>query len=509
MKRDKRIIFTLSMLVVFGFAFFILSGLFRRGFFVSDDGGWMIIRLSAFFQSLREGQFPVRFLGRLNYSYGYPVANFLYPGFMYIGSLIHVIGFSFIDSVKIMMGASVLVGAYFTFLWLKQYFRAMESAVGAICFVSAPYVLFDLYTRGSVGELLAMAWAAVGLYSIAAKKSWLLSLSVSLLIVSHNSLAVLFLGFYVLYITVLGRWRDYWLMFFLGIGMVMFFWFPALYERKYVVFDAVQIANPAAYFIRTFNAMLLGFAGILAACTAVFTGKSLAKEKIFFLISFAIILFMVLPVSALLWRSDLLIRIFQFPYRFLSLTAFIGSWLVGYVLTHHRTFVRVLLAVLFVAFSAWSVVSALSKVQYTDSPEGYYVTNEATTTVRDEYMPRWVREKPTQRAYQKLIFYQGAGVFDVKKISTQSIDVTVTANEDSVVQINTVYYPGWGVSVDDAAVHIDYKNKQGLMRVSVPQGTHRLVAGFRETISRFLADNISLGFLIWYGIAVLVKKRRR
>jgi hypothetical protein len=116
-------------------------------------------------------------------------------------------------------------------------------------------------------------------------------------------------------------------------------------------------------------------------------------------------------------------------------------------------------------------------------------------------------EKPTQHAYQKLIFYQGAGTFEFRKISTQSLDVIVRAAQDSIVQINTVYYPGWGVTLDDAAVRIDYRNSQGLMRVAVPQGTHRLIAGFRETISRFMADNISLGCLIWYGIAVLLRKR--
>ena len=117
MKRHQGIILTISALAMVIAALFVLSGLVHRGFFISDDGGWMIIRLSALFQSLREGQFPVRFLGRLNYGYGYPVANFLYPGFLYIGSLIHVLGFSFVDSVKIILGASICIGGLFTFLW--------------------------------------------------------------------------------------------------------------------------------------------------------------------------------------------------------------------------------------------------------------------------------------------------------------------------------------------------------------------------------------------------------
>jgi hypothetical protein len=485
----------------------VLFPLARPGFFVSDDGGWMIIRLSAFFQSLREGQFPVRFLGRLNYGFGYPVANFLYPGYLYIGSLVHIFGIPFVESVKFIMAASVCIGGLFTFLWLKRYFKTFASVVGALGFISAPYLLFDLYTRGSVGEILALAWAAMGLYAIAAKKSWLLALTVSLLIVSHNTLAVLFLGFYIVYITVLGRWHDFWLMFLLGIGMVMFFWFPALYERKYVVFDSVQVANAAAYFITFKNVMMLGFSGIIAASAAFFIPKPFKKEKIFFLLSFIFTLCMVLPMSGFLWQNGLLTHIVQFPYRFLSLTILIGCWLIAYVLEYQRSLYKTIFIIIFAVISVWVAVVSIQKIQYTDLPEGYYTTNEATTTVADEYMPQWVIDKPTQHAGQKLIFYQGAGTFDDVKITTQSIHAVVHATQDSIVQINTMYYPGWGVSLDDARVLIDYHNNQGLIRVAVPTGTHELVAGFRETFSRFIADDISLGFLIWYGIVLVVKKR--
>ncbi|MCX6792162.1 MAG: hypothetical protein NT149_03950, partial [Candidatus Gottesmanbacteria bacterium] len=256
---------------------------------------------------------------------------------------------------------------------------------------------------------MALAWAAMGLYSIASKKAWLFAVAVSLLIVSHNSLAVLVLVFYVLYITILGQWRDYWLMFLLGIGMVTFFWFPALYERKYVLFDAVQVANPAAYFITGPRVALLGFSGIVAACIAIFIRKPPMREKTFFVYLFIFTLFVVLPTGAFLWRSNFLAHIFQYPFRFLSLNVVIGCWLVGYVLHYLRMFFRVPFIVLCIAFGAWSTVLALKTVQYINLPEGYYTTNEATTTIQNEYMPRWVSQLPTQRAYQKLIFYQGAG----------------------------------------------------------------------------------------------------
>src|SRR3989344_6737896 len=97
--KNVRSFYPIILIIIF--SLLVLWPIFHKGFFVSDDGEWMVIRLSAFYQSLRDGQFPTRFLDRLNSGYGYPVSNFLYPGFLYVGSILHVMGFSFVDSVKL------------------------------------------------------------------------------------------------------------------------------------------------------------------------------------------------------------------------------------------------------------------------------------------------------------------------------------------------------------------------------------------------------------------------
>src|SRR3989344_6542362 len=74
---------------------------FKKGFFESHDGEWMVIRFSAFHQTLAAGQFPVRFVDRLNNNYGFPVTNFLYPLPFYLSEIPKALGFGFVDSVKI------------------------------------------------------------------------------------------------------------------------------------------------------------------------------------------------------------------------------------------------------------------------------------------------------------------------------------------------------------------------------------------------------------------------
>src|SRR3989344_8398866 len=141
------------------------------GFFESDDGEWMVIRFSAFYQAFADGQFPVRFLGRLNHGYGYPVANFLYPGFMYFAVPIHILGLNFVSSIKAVLVFSMLGTAIFSYFWLSKIFGRLSAIVGVVALTYTPYHLFDLYKRGSVGELFAFVWVAFILWMIEAKNA--------------------------------------------------------------------------------------------------------------------------------------------------------------------------------------------------------------------------------------------------------------------------------------------------------------------------------------------------
>src|SRR3990167_4271825 len=135
MKKNSKLIFLILLI----FSIPSVIGLLHSGFPLTDDGNWMVIRLSSFYENLRDGQFPVRFLSRLNHGYGYPVADFLYPGFMYIGSLIHILGFSFANSIKIILGVSLISSALFSFLWLRKIFDDFSAFVGALVYLYFHY----------------------------------------------------------------------------------------------------------------------------------------------------------------------------------------------------------------------------------------------------------------------------------------------------------------------------------------------------------------------------------
>lgn len=493
--------------LVLGLCALVLWPLARAGFFVSDDGEWMVIRLSAFFQSFREGQFPVRFLGRLNHEFGYPVANFLYPGFMYVGSLIHALGASFVDTIKIIFVGSIIGAAWFIFLWLRRWFSTLSSFIGTAAFVFSPYLLFDLYERGSVGEVLAFLPAAIGLYSIEKDKRTLLSFAVAGLVVSHNTLAMLFLGVFLLRIF----WRravDLLLPVTLGLGMSGFFWLPALYERKFVAFDEVLVSNPSAYFVGTERTMLLGIVFVISWILLLFrSGATRAGDRWFFIILFAGGVFLATPLSTPIWNWESLTRLVQFPYRFLAVSVISGAWLVAHTLEHIKN-VRWALLLLFIPLwmiPLWSTWLGIERIQ---KAEGFYTTNEGTTTVADEYMPRWVRIKAETRPVTKYEFVSGQGSIIPKSLSTQRLDAEIDAEDLSTVQINTLYYPGWGVTIDGIRVPINFHNPRGVMQIVVPAGSHRLVAEFRETPARFAADLVSVVSGIFVILFAVSRKKR-
>lgn len=505
MKRTSRISLLSIFIIVVSLAG-ILWPLMRRGFYISDDGEWMVIRLSAFYQSLADGQFPVRFLGRLNNSYGYPVANFLYPGFLYIGSILHFFGLSFVTSVKVILVASVIGGSAWVYASLRRIYSVFASTLGTLAFIGSPYLLYDLYTRGSVGEILAFLPASMGMYSIVADKPWLFAIAVGGLIVSHNTLALLFLGVFVVFIITLGRW-GFLRQLLLGMGLAAFFWVPAIVEKQYVRFDTITVSNPMEYTIGLRTLWLTGLAGVLAGIFFLF-GKVKKHEKITS-IAFAlntISLFFVLPISAFFWSIRPVASLVQFPYRMLAVAALMTPWIVASVgekFIRQKIIITGIVLVILV-LPAWY---QLQKISFVMREEGYYTTNEGTSTVADEYMPKWVSVIPDNRAPERIIFQNGRGTVVYEYLNTQKVVAHVDASEESLLRLQNVYYPGWGVTVDGKLVPVTYQNSNGFMEVSVSAGKHTVEAEFRETVMRFLADMVSvISIIIWF--IILLKDRK-
>ncbi len=133
---------------------FAVLPLFHPGFFTIHDNE-QIGRLYELDQALKSGQFPVRIVQDLGFGFGYLLFNFYPPAVYYLGELFHLLQFSFIDSIKIVMGIGFIFSAVFMYLLVKELFGKTGALVASVFYTYAPYHSVDLYVRGALSEFFS------------------------------------------------------------------------------------------------------------------------------------------------------------------------------------------------------------------------------------------------------------------------------------------------------------------------------------------------------------------
>ncbi len=495
----------LFLLLLFVFSIPSIFALFHKGFFPTDDGEWMVIRFSAFHQALTSGQFPVRFLPRLYFEYGYPVANFLYPGFMYLGEVFKLLHFGFVDTIKIIFGLSMVSSGIFIFLWLSKLFDRTSSFISALIYLYAPYHLYDLYKRGSVGEVLALSVLPFVMWQVERDSILWMSLGIAFLILSHNTLALLFIPVVVIYMMLKGFKRIHLLSLLLGFGISAFFWIPALLDLPSTQFSKTSVSEWRNYFV---GPQLLGYSTILIAGLFIimFLSKKVKFNKNrmagFFFLAGLISLFFATSLSSAFWNI-LPVSFIQFPFRFISVVLVCFSFLAANVLNTFDSNKKIVAGAIFLLLTIFSAKQYLGPSEFFDKGDSYYATNEDSTTVKNEYLPKWVLEKPTMRAASKIEIENGLATKLIETPKKYSLDVVSDGN--AMVTINTFYFPGWDALVDGKISPIKEDPSTGVMQVSVPKGKHSVNVTFGETPLRLLTDAISIFSFIC--LILFLKKR--
>lgn len=472
------------------FIFPSLIPLFRHGFFTTDDGNWMIIRFSAFYEALKSGQFPVRFLPRLNFGYGYPFADFLYPLFMYFAIPVKLLGFDFITTIKIIIGMSLVFSGIFCFYWLKKLFSTIPAFVGSICFVFFPYHLWDVYKRGSVGESLALAIIPFIFLQIEENRIFFIGIGIALLILSHNTLSLLFLPLILSYMLFIKKYsgKNSFLSCVLGFGMSLFFWLPAVVDTQYTVFNKTLVSDFSNYFISLKNIDLLGIIsliGLLGGAICYYKKKS--SVTLFFLLCILLSLFFSTPVSYFFWQYTSATKIIQFPFRFVSIISFGIPFLLAVAIHSVKKNYQLMSAVFFLFLLylyAWNYFPK----NFNEYPDSFYSTNMDTTTVQNEYMPKWVQTRFTKPAVDIV----DATISSNLHIQGTRIQFLSTSTKNIQTSINIIYFPGWVVDIDGKKYPVSYTNTSGLIQFIIPAGIHRVNIYFRETYFRLICDIISL-----------------
>ncbi len=521
-----------------------LLDFFHGGLPLTHDGEIQVARIASFYQSLSEGNIVPRWAGNLNWGYGTPILMFVYPLPSYIASVFRLLGFSFIESAKIVFGLGFGLSGLFMYLWIKEIWGKEAGFVAGVLYTFAPYRFVDLYVRGAVGENFAFIWPPLicwFILSLSKGFRWRYfaagSLALAALILSHNMLSIIFLPVifgYMGYLILISKdkWRltvNYLLITILGFALSSFFWLPALLESKYTLRDIVTKGNIAGFEnlsrliwspwnyggTGTFSVQL----GILQWLAVVLAPLLIwlywrKKDKNWICLSFLFFCFwlailLIQPITKSFYLSVSLLQKFQFAWRFLSLAilppAIFASALI-YLLPKKFKLI-VVCGVLLVTF--------LSNKDYWHAKDFFYKDDASYlkaypgTTDTGECSPLWsVR---FMEDYPKSAAELIDGKAKIKEISRSTTKQTfsVEAETPSRLAINTLYFPGWHILADNQPVAIEFQDPawRGIMTFDLPSGEHQVAVVFKETKLRLAANIISgLGLIILIFSGIISKR---
>jgi len=536
-----------SILLLLLIGFIPLFDLIHRGLPITHDGQDHVARIANFYQNILEGNIIPRWAGNLNWGYGHPILMFLYPLPSYTASLFHFLGFSLIDSTKIVFGLAFLLSGLTMYLWVKNILGIHAGIIAGILYMYAPYRFVDLYVRGAIGEHVAFIFPPLIFYFLLklSKKfsKWYLlggSLSLSGLLLSHNAISLMFIPFiflYGLYLLYLSKNRKSCIinlisLVFLGFGLAAFFWVPAFFEGKYTLRDIVT-ANEYSSRFSEFKHFIFGEwsyggsgqlsvqVGILhwlVVVLAILSMFILRKKKsslwIFSLtlfLVFWIALFLMTSQSKFVWDNITVLQKFQFPWRLLSIVVFVTAVLGGVIINTISKKLKTLALICFMFFALilnkdyWHANGYLYKV------DSFFSGIYNGTTDTGESSPIWsVRFMLARPKYQIEVIEGDAKIRAIERLSTKHVYL-IDASKKTRLRENTLYFPGWNVFIDEKKTEIEFQDpaNRGLMTFFVDEGKHKIEVIFRETKLRLLANVVSVIsiLLVLVKIGVFYKQR--
>ncbi|MEK7111580.1 MAG: 6-pyruvoyl-tetrahydropterin synthase-related protein [Patescibacteria group bacterium] len=540
-----------------------IQTLIKPGMFEAHDGRLHIIRLHWFDQELKSGQFPVRWSETANHLYGYPIFNFYYPGLYYSSELFHLMGLTLVDSMKLVLGLAFIGSGVAMYLFLRLWVGRFSAITGSILYIYAPFRFVSMFVTGRWAESLVfltlpVAFLAAAKAGISGRKRHLLfgSLAYGLLILTHNVTSLLFTPILFLW-TYLSKkqasLKEIALMFIGGLAVSAYFWLPAVYETRWThqgqqpVYDVVNNFPPLkSYLYQAWGygfslngtkdgvSPMIGFAQIaallLSAIFVLFNKKFYSPAKILTIISF-IAFFLMLKASIPIWNGFPIMKTVQFPNRLTAILVF-GAAVAG-------SFAIETLPKLKIGWIKWIAGSGLIILAiygnrnhfrpgvfdryYDNDITGFYQLLFGVGNPSNEVTPIWSENLPPEYVDKAQVLLPKDNLsspnIKIEELSLKNRNYKFAVNNKTKqtygIRINTIYYPGWKIYVDNSIYSLNLPikqspdNKFGLINVNIPPGEHTLQIHWSETLLRNTADAVSIFALIFILLSLKQKQNNK
>lgn len=530
------------LLILFILLFIPVVPFLQNGLPVTHDGQDHVVRIANFYASFMEGNIIPRWGNNLNWGFGHPVLMFLYPLPSYSASFFHRLGFTLVDSVKLVFVMSYIVSGFAMFYWAKKQWGILPGIISGLLYTYAPYRFVDMNVRGALGEHVAFVFLPLimlCIYQITQVKqktmwSLFLALTTAGLLLSHNAVTVMMvpiLLFYCLFVVYYANNNRVVIIsylfggFFLGGLLSAFFWIPAFFEGKYTLRDIVTQGEvlkrtvPLSWFVYSpwnygggneFTKQVGFVQWILLALSMIYTIRTKIKSQKVFGIGLLLLFFLTLlsmtDVSLFMWQSISLLQKFQFPWRLLTiivlLSSIIGGYAVSFMDKKRQLYVLVLVIIALIGstFSMWQPKS------FKTFEETFFTSVYSGTTDTGESSPIWSVRFMEYAPLVPMQTAEGNAIIENTSRTTTMRTYRVDAESKTRLVENTLYFPGWIVEVDGNPVPVEFQDPmwRGRMTFWVESGVHTVVVKFTDTKLRYVSNVLSvIGLVLCIAIVVM------
>ncbi len=531
----KRISYFLILLC---FTIIPLISIFRPGSYESGDLTINAAKLMSFYSNLTEGNLIPRWSGELNATYGYPNFIFAYPLPYYIASFFHFLGFSFINSIKVLLIVSFIGSGISMFHWIKTKLSEEAALVGSILYLYTPYHLIDLHFRVDIGETLAFVFIPlvfIFIDKVIGNSSfiWKLlgGLSLSFLILSHQAVSLLafplLLGYVILHINKEDLVKTLKPLFVVSLGLLYsaYYWLPILLEGKFTqqvnqVKENIFFPNFTELLYSPYRygflfqgphgelSPLLGYGSVIVIFLSFYLvlQRNFDRLFIYFLLASAICIFLMQRESQLIWNTLALLRRIEFPFRILSIFTFCISILGAITVEKiNKIYITYMLIILTIGTTILNWGNRKNIPSITDSTisnnlplqtsngEGLFAAAPIYSTSKN------IWQTTVPKSHIEAISGQIKLIDNIRRIESHNYVLDVVY--DAKIKENTAFFPGWELEVDGAAKYINYSDPEfpGIIIFDLASGKHTINLVFRNTYVRSNSLLISLVSLLLSG----------
>ncbi len=509
------------------------------------DMQWHITWLQHFSKQLAEGIGYPRWLAGTNFGYGSPTFIFYPPLVYYLGALLKFSGLTIEQTVIVLFYLALFLSGLTFYIYGRNHWGVIPSVIGALAYMTAPYMGFLIYWVASIPSMFAQALIPLGWWltdKALLQPKWRVGLALFWTVLALTHLpslllcAIAWLG-YTLFFFLNRSWKDVvttLLSAGIGLGIASFFLIPAILEQPLINIDEMQKVG-GGFRVTNIGGMPLFPLSIDRGAPYVFLLQSLAiialtiialiccrknaaiiHDTWRWLVFVLLLAFLMSSWSLPIWEASPTLQKVQSPLRLLQLFSFGGAVLYGVVTSgilklrlQIRFVISLIIFVIFISNFAYSYKLARKFPTFNKPGRANIEHLEPVRKALDDpytdklidvpqYIPLLPNGNPAPDpviGQPQLSIIKGQASIEINHWGSYNRMFNVTAEELSTIRVRTYYYPAWHLYVNQKSRPIDI-SEDGTMKLTLEPGSYAVELRYQWTRAFTLGVALSVLSLI-------------